>query len=205
MPGLKVSPARPAFSFKEEHPHYLDLYQRYLRHRAIHRVLELGVASGSSLLCWRSWFNADVIGVDNRDEQGPCAKVPGIRIVIADQCAPELTELGSFDLIVDDAGHDPLKQARSLTLLWPQLNSGGLYVCEDLETSYWPLTSWNLDRLGDSPMEGWENPSGFVRLINGLSSGITAAYALKSPERFPQLPGLEAIHHHPNICFLEKT
>jgi hypothetical protein len=193
-------------SFKGEHPHYLGLYKRYLapREANIRKVLELGVAQGESLLAWLQWFpEAQVIGVDNRyvpKEQ----LIDRCRIIQADQADPELLDLGKFDLIVDDAGHDPIKQRASLGLLWTSLNKGGLYVIEDLETSYWKLASWNLVKLSGCTLEGWDNPDGIIAALHSLTNELTASYAKERPERFLHLGGLESIHFHPNIVFLEK-
>lgn len=182
---------------KKEHPHYAALYERYtfgwpLGHR---RIMELGVAQGESLLGWKYWFpNAEVIGVDHRECPGVSEKT-GCRIVVADQTDPVLLELGNFDLIVDDAGHDWVKQRQSLVMLWPKLNSGGVYVIEDLETSFWT----------EYDPQGWNAPDGVLAFLEDAVYELTAAYAKKMPSRFRGLEGLTAIHHHPNIVFIEKS
>ena len=45
---------------------------------------------------------------------------------------------GYFDVIIDDGGHTMSQQITSITHLLPKMRSGGLYVIEDLETSYMP-------------------------------------------------------------------
>ncbi len=42
-----------------------------------------------------------------------------------------------YDIIIDDGSHVPQHQIISLACLLPALNPGGLYIIEDLETSYW--------------------------------------------------------------------
>lgn len=42
-----------------------------------------------------------------------------------------------FDVIVDDGGHTMVQQITSLEVLWPAVKKGGLYFCEDLQTSWW--------------------------------------------------------------------
>lgn len=44
-----------------------------------------------------------------------------------------------FDIIIDDGGHTMNQQKTSFITLLPLVRSGGLYVIEDLETSYIPL------------------------------------------------------------------
>ena len=43
---------------------------------------------------------------------------------------------GYFDVIVDDGGHSMKQQITSLIHLFPKVRSGGVYVIEDLHTSY---------------------------------------------------------------------
>lgn len=48
-----------------------------------------------------------------------------------------MREAGSdFDVIIDDGGHTMTQQITSLNTLWPAVVPGGLYFCEDLQTSY---------------------------------------------------------------------
>lgn len=51
---------------------------------------------------------------------------------------------GQFDIIVDDGGHTMVQQLTSLEHLWPAVKPGGLYVIEDLQTSF-------LDNYGGDP------------------------------------------------------
>ena len=42
-----------------------------------------------------------------------------------------------LDMIVDDGSHIPSHMILSLVALWNTLKPGGVYVMEDIETSYW--------------------------------------------------------------------
>ena len=50
--------------------------------------------------------------------------------------AAETAQDGQFDVIVDDGGHTMKQQLTSLMHLWPTVRPGGIYVIEDLQTSY---------------------------------------------------------------------
>lgn len=50
--------------------------------------------------------------------------------------AADTTADGLFDLVVDDGGHTMEQQMISLEHLWPIVKPGGLYVIEDLQTSF---------------------------------------------------------------------
>jgi predicted O-methyltransferase YrrM len=121
---------------------YLAFYARFLdelRDRPV-RVLELGVLQGASLRMWRDYFPlGQIIGVDidplareHRDDR--------IAIEIGDQSDTQvldrLAALGPFDLVVDDASHIWAHQIAAFQRLAPALNPGGIYVIEDLDTSY---------------------------------------------------------------------
>jgi hypothetical protein len=49
-----------------------------------------------------------------------------------------MKEAGTFDVIIDDGGHTMMQQKTSLDTLWKSVKPGGLYFCEDLETSFMP-------------------------------------------------------------------
>lgn len=80
----------------------------------------------------------------------PCAdkykdKTPNAHVFTGDQAdvtfleqfAADTTVDGLFDIIIDDGGHTMEQQVTSLEHLWPIVKPGGLYVIEDLQTSYW--------------------------------------------------------------------
>ena len=48
---------------------------------------------------------------------------------------------GPFDIIIDDGGHTMEQQIASIETLFPALNEGGVYLCEDTHTSYWESTA----------------------------------------------------------------
>lgn len=78
------------------------------------------------------------------------AKTGGATIYAGDQADKEflhrfITETGgNFDIIIDDGGHFMNQQRVSLEELWKIVKPGGIYFCEDLQTSYMP------DHGGDS-------------------------------------------------------
>jgi hypothetical protein len=58
-----------------------------------------------------------------------------LKQVVADAAA-EGDGRGLYDVIVDDGGHNPTMQLQTLAGLWPALKSGGVYIVEDVQTTY---------------------------------------------------------------------
>lgn len=121
--------------------HFLEAYEKFFKDRNPQRILEIGVQGGGSLELWKQYFpNAEVVGVDIDEQCKEHEKLgDNIKVFIGDQTKVKFLEtLGNFDIIIDDGGHYMTQQQVSLnTLLANQLNPGGLYVIEDLHTSYW--------------------------------------------------------------------
>lgn len=57
-----------------------------------------------------------------------------------------------YDIIIDDGSHMVRHVIASFEALFPYLRRGGLYIIEDLHTSYWKryglLSLLNLNRFG---------------------------------------------------------
>ncbi len=129
--------------------HYFEAYDFHFAPLVNNSItlLEIGVGRGGSLVMWRNYFNnGRVVGIDNNPACKACAG-DRIEIHIGDQADEQFLNslmLYSFDIIVDDGGHTMEQQLASFKTLFPTLNDGGIYVIEDLCTSYWP--SWGAHR-----------------------------------------------------------
>lgn len=127
---------------------YTPFYENLMgpRRLGVKKVLEIGICGhrdipnnvvGASLFCWKDYFpNATIYGVDNDS-----------RFVFNDQqrivtrCADAYNDVqmhevmeqfgGDFDMIVDDAVHDPGPQAHLFNFLLPFLRPGAHYFIED--------------------------------------------------------------------------
>lgn len=124
--------------------HCIPIYDRYFsrfRGRKI-RFLELGVSKGGSLQMWRKYFGDEAIifGIDiNKDCAIFIGKVGQVRV--GSQTDPKFLqsiteEMGGIDIVLDDGSHQMKHIKYSLNYLFPKLNYGGIYLIEDLHTSY---------------------------------------------------------------------
>jgi hypothetical protein len=142
-------------------------------------IVEVGVFNGGSLFMWRDFLGskARIIGIDLNPSAEYLNKF-GFEIFIGDQSSPEFWQtffasVGFVDLIIDDGGHSNLQQIVTLTSCLPYINNGGLFVCEDVHTSYFKEF-------------GNPSPFSFVNYSKRLIDDInTRAFALKTkPNEF---------------------
>ncbi len=125
---------------------YFDIYHRALspyRNKPI-TFLEIGVQNGGSAMMWRDYLGpeAKIIGMD-KDPQCKALEEYGFEIWIGDQGDPAfwqefLAAHPAIDIVLDDGGHTMQQQLVTFEALWPAVAFGGLYLVEDLHTSYFP-------------------------------------------------------------------
>ena len=121
---------------------YLPIYDQLwtpLRNEAVN-LLEIGIGQKGSLRMWKEYFlNGNIIGCDVAPEQ--LYQEYRITTLLADQSNREsmqpVLDLGPFDIIIDDGGHQMYQQIKSLIISWDSVKPGGYYVVEDTCTSYW--------------------------------------------------------------------
>lgn len=165
------------------------LYQRYLaplRERRL-TILEIGVGGhhvaegGESLRMWRDYFPRALIhGVDLYDKHA--AQEQRIRIHQGDQgdekfLARLASEVGPLDVIIDDGSHVNEHVITSFNALFPLLNEGGLYLIEDLQSSYWPA-------FGGNPADR-DDPRTTVGFLKTLFDGLQHQEFLHPPDYEP--------------------
>lgn len=125
--------------------HYFDIYHRHFapfRNRPV-TVVEFGVFQGGSLQMWRDYFGSEarIIGVDIEPRCLEFAE-PQIEIHIGDQGDRRFLrqlaqDVGPIDIVIDDGGHKMRQQIATFEELWPSVVDGGVFLTEDLHTSYW--------------------------------------------------------------------
>jgi hypothetical protein len=118
---------------------------------------------------------------------------------------------GNFDIIIDDGGHTMKQQITSLNKLFFALKSGGLYVIEDLSTSYWK--SYGGAGTLNNPLAGSRSTTEYLKKLtddlNYYAARTSCAnFDALSPTFITQLKPfqkeVESITFHPNLCFLKR-
>ncbi|WP_230966579.1 class I SAM-dependent methyltransferase [Nostoc commune] len=125
--------------------HYFDIYHNHFsRFRGLPvKILEIGVSQGGSVQMWKNYFGeaAYIYGVDI-DPRCQELEEDRIKIFIGNQTDINFLryvrdEIGAIDIIIDDGGHYMDQQIHSFEELYPALQETGVYLVEDLHTSYW--------------------------------------------------------------------
>lgn len=182
--------------FETDKPKYTDFYERHFGQLEPSLLLEIGVLLGGSMRGWKEFFpKARIVGLDiNPDIKGV---FPDLEVFIGDQVDKAfldsvLYEIGIPDIIIDDGGHMRSQQMGSFLYLLPKLRSGGIYVIEDLETSF--LEAYNdrpktaMDMLRDLVM-----PTDYDGNPVGRKVGDIFNYRYAS------------IVFEPNVCLVRKA
>jgi len=127
------------------------------------KLLEIGVGGyergigGSSLNAWLLYFPfAKIIGCDIYDKQSLAAR--RIKIYQLDQSSKHQLEAlckseKAFDIIIDDGSHLSCHQIFTFEHLYPALKDDGIYIIEDVQTSYWKNDGWDGAAIGDPAFE----------------------------------------------------
>ena len=181
--------------------HYLPIYHRhfdiYRKQKSV-RILEIGIQNGGSLDLWNEYFgkdNCEIVGVDIDPK---CASLAGgnITIHIGDQenkyFLMELLDLPPFDIIIDDGGHTMAQQINTFEMLFGHVKPGGIYLCEDLHTSYWPQFGG-----GDHPGTFINYSKRFIDMINGYHHKFTQINNITKT--------CSGIHYYDSMIFMDKA
>lgn len=124
--------------------HYFDIYDRYLQSFIGKNpsILEIGVDKGGSLELWQNFLeNPKIYAIDSNPEVSNIKFPFEVTISIGDQADEKFLKnftenTPEFDIIIDDGGHYMQQQLLSLIYLFPRLREGGIYIIEDVHTSY---------------------------------------------------------------------
>jgi 23S rRNA U2552 (ribose-2'-O)-methylase RlmE/FtsJ len=127
--------------------HYFYIYDRiFAEYRSKNKpltILEIGVDRGGSLEIWKKYLpkGSKIHGVDINPE---CTKInfsEDIFFHLGSASDRNFMETAfkdiEFDIILDDGSHTCSDVIETFKIMFPKTKNGGLYVVEDLHTSYW--------------------------------------------------------------------
>lgn len=184
-------------------PHYFDIYHRHFQQYRNKKivVVELGLMHGGSIQMWKSYFGNNMVyyGVDI-DERCKQYEERNVNILIGDQEDRKFLkyvaeQIGSADIIIDDGGHGMAQQINSFEVLYPIVKDGGVYLVEDVHTSYWK-------EFGG----GYKKKSSFIeytkKLIDQVNAWHSKSLRLKVNNFTKTIGG---IHVYDSIVVFDKT
>lgn len=184
--------------------HYFDIYDRYLVPfiGLSPNVLEIGVDKGGSLELWHNFFeNAKIYAIDINSDVRNIDFPFSVDIEIGDQTDKEFLQnyvysKPDFDIIIDDGGHYMDQQLMSLIYLFPKLKHGGIYIIEDVHTSY--SQGYN---------GGFRNPNSFLEHCKSLVELLNLEFIteVNPPDDLAKLFfDLNSITFYNSVIVLEK-
>jgi demethylmacrocin O-methyltransferase len=189
---------------------YTPIYkQHFSEHRRKKiKLLEIGVGGyrdelngGNSLRMWKKYFEkAQIFSFDIYDKKA--LEESRIKIFKGSQNDTNFLKyladtIGDFDIIIDDGSHINQDVITTFNFLFPKLNLGGIYVIEDVQTSYWPECGGNSKEFNShKTIVGY-----FKSLIDGLNHEELIIDNYES-SYFDQ--NIKSIHFYHNLIIVNK-
>lgn len=182
--------------------HYFDVYDRHFsrfRGKDI-IILEVGVSQGGSLQMWKDYFGpkAKIFGIDVNPK---CKELEeeNIKIFIGSQSDRKFLNevkksIPKVDILIDDGGHTMEQQIVTYEEMFDQVKDNGVYLCEDLHTSYWLKWGGGHQRSGTFI----EYSKNFIDQLNAHHSEQKKFKVNKFTE------SVDSIHYYDSILVLEK-
>ena len=200
MQGSKAPFNRPSIPLGTSRNHIYERHLSSFRGRAP-VVVEIGVRHGGSLNMWREYFGPGTM-IHGIDTDARCQRFEekDVRIHLADQADPAFwaafrTMVPRVDIVIDDGGHHMKQQRVAHHEMFPHLSVGGVYVCEDVQTSYW--REYN---------GGFRKPDTFVEFAKRLVDCINAWHSRdENSFRINDITTmLSGLHFYNNMIVFER-
>jgi hypothetical protein len=183
--------------------HYFEIYDRHFarfRGTDVHLV-EFGVSQGGSLQMWKQYFGPDakIFGIDINPH---CKKLEEkqIEIFIGDQEDRKFLkkladQISRIDILIDDGGHTMKQQINTFEELFSCIDRNGVYLCEDVHTSYWP--EWGA---------GHKKRGTFIEYSKNFIDYINAWHSLqKNALRVTEFTrSVHSLHYYDSMLVIEK-
>ncbi|MDD4526843.1 MAG: class I SAM-dependent methyltransferase [Candidatus Margulisbacteria bacterium] len=182
---------------------YLDIYDDHFKRFKSKKnlvLMEIGVFKGDSLKMWKYYFGEKVTiyGVDINPE---CKKYEdeNIHIIIGSQSDQKflnkLKELvPKIDILIDDGGHTMRQQIKTFKILFDHISEEGVYLCEDLHTSYWLSYGGGHKRTGT-----------FIEFSKNFIDKINARYSQQRSLKVDAFTrSVKSLHYYDSVLVIEK-
>ncbi len=182
--------------------HYFDVYDRHFKRFRDKEIviLEIGVSQGGSLQMWKDYFgkNAKIYGIDIH-EKCKDLEEENIKIFIGSQSDRKFLRsvkesIPRIDIIIDDGGHTMKQQRVSYEELFDHVKDDGVYLCEDLMTSYWL-------KYGG----GHKRRKTFIEYSKNFIDSLNAHHSQQNSLKVSSFTkSVDSIHYYDGIVVIEK-
>lgn len=153
---------------------FYDYFLAPFRNKSIN-FFEIGVDKGRSLKMWNDYFTkAKIYGMDIEHgymhEKGEVFKMDQSNI---NDLKSITNKLKQCHIIIDDGSHVPEHQLFSFNYLFNNLlNPGGIYIIEDIETSYWRKS----DLYGYPIDAGFNEKNNIVKIFRKITDIVNREF-----------------------------
>ncbi len=182
--------------------HYFEVYERHFskfRGKDVN-ILEIGVLHGGSLQMWKDYFGskAKIYAIDinpkckNFEEEN-------VKIFIGSQSDRNFLkeikkQMPPVDILIDDGGHTMEQQIVSFEELFDHITPQGVYLCEDLHTSYW-------DEFGG----GYKKADTFIEYSKNFIDYINAFHSKNDSLKINSFTEtVHSLHYYDSMLVIEK-
>ncbi|KEO72991.1 class I SAM-dependent methyltransferase [Anditalea andensis] len=182
--------------------HFFDVYDRHFsrfRDQEI-TILEIGVSQGGSLQMWKNYFGpkAKIYGIDINPQ---CKQLEekNIEIFIGSQADRDFlknvkAQIPHVDILIDDGGHTMEQQIVTYEEMFDHVKDNGVYLAEDLHTSYWLKFGGGYQRKGT-----------FIEYSKKFIDYLNAHHSEQKTLKVNHFTNsVDSIHYYDSILVLEK-
>jgi len=207
---------------QQELHNYVEYYDKYfskIKNDKL-KILEIGIyrppmdgkaVVGASLKTWRDYFvNSDIIGADLDDfSDVNDGRIKTMKVNQELRYNNEthnglhsiIEKFGdNFDIIIDDGGHTMLQQQVTLGFMFKFLKPGGLFIIEDLHTSYFAPFAYNKTNTEYTTLGMLENYVQNKTIISDFISDDENRYLLSNIDKLEIYKGSQS-----EIVFITKN
>lgn len=203
--------ARKHGTDKSGHHDYCRHYHKHFKHLRNDRIklLELGVGGykypdrgGEGLKMWSEYFPiAEVYGIDLYDKSEIKGLSKRVKIFTGSQADGDfllevMSQIGNPDIIIDDASHVNILTIKSFLHLFPWVKPGGIYVIEDIESSWWNEHGFG----GDPDVDNHQA----ITAMNFIKDKLLLDVNAKHVPKYKATYQIESMHFYQNMVVIQK-
>jgi hypothetical protein len=182
--------------------HYFEVYERHFaryRNKPV-VIVEIGLFQGGSLQMWKSYFGnkAKIYGIDINPEC-KAFEEKNVEIFIGSQSDREFLralkkKIPKIDILIDDGGHFMKQQIVTFEELYDHIKDDGVFLCEDLHTSYWLRYGGGHRRIGT-----------FIEYSKNLIDRLNAYHSEENSLKVTDFTrSTNSLHFYDSILVIEK-